>query len=509
MTYKHFLLFLLTTLYSGYGKCETQYPKREMRALWVATILNLDFPSTNNLSVSEQKQEFINLLDSMQHYNFNTIVMQVRPSGEVLYPSAYEPWASVLTGKQGKAPNPYYDPLLFMITESHKRNIDFHAWINPYRAVFNYKKTKLSPNHPVHKHPEWFLKYGSHIYYNPALPETRNFITNIVRELTLNYDIDAIHLDDYFYPYPIKNIEFPDNTDFIKYALPQQTKEEWRRENVNKIVESIATTIKEIKPWVQLGISPFGVWRNADKDPKGSDTQAEHSNYDSLYADVLYWIQNNWVDYITPQIYWHIGHPQADYKTLVKWWIQNKGNSYLYIGHALYKVSDSSRFPAWKTADEISKQLKLNSSEPKVSGSMFFRAKVLEKPQLLSLKKELKENRYRFPALPPETIVATNNTPPKAKLKRIKKRTFQLSWESPKGNDANTLKYYQVYMFEGKKKIGNLNNARSIIQRTRNNSLILHRADKRYKRRKRTFVITRINRANQESEISNIIYKKL
>lgn len=483
--------------------------KREMRAVWIASILNLDYPSKNNLTVEEQKQEFINLLDTMAYYHFNTIVMQVRPAGEVLYPSAYEPWASVLTGIQGEAPNPYYDPLKFMIKESHKRNIDFHAWINPYRAVFNYKKAKLAENHPVKKHPEWFIPYGRHLYYNPALAETRKFITQIVGELTTKYDIDAIHLDDYFYPYPINGKDFPDDKDFKKNNRGYKEKNAWRRDNVNLIIKNIHDTIKQSKPWVQLGISPFGVWRNKSSDPIGSETKAGITNYDDLYADVLYWIENNWVDYITPQIYWHIGHPQADYKTLVNWWNKYSRETHLYIGHALYKVGKDKQFEAWNDDTEILKQLSLNRNIENIKGSMFFRGTLLSDSTFSRLKSDLREDLYHYFAIPPATITRTENKSPEASIKRLKKRTFKLSWNSKKGNKADSLKYYLIYMFEGKRKVGNIDNPHNIIKRTTNNELILHKARRPRDRRKRTFVITRVNRANQESKISNIIYKKL
>ncbi len=217
-----FFIFFITFLLVGCktlqsDKKQKVASKREMRALWVTSVLNLDFPSKNTLTVEQQKQEFRNLLDTMVRYNFNTVVMQIRPSGDALYPSPYEPWSEVLTGVQGKAPTPYYDPLAFMISESHRRNIDFHAWLNPYRAIFDYKKTKISANHVINKHPEWFVNYGNHTYYNPALPETRHFIAKIVADITRRYDIDAIHMDDYFYPYKIPNVDFPDDMAFQMY----------------------------------------------------------------------------------------------------------------------------------------------------------------------------------------------------------------------------------------------------------------------------------------------------
>ncbi len=513
---KHIALLLFLIVF---GACKTifthQTPKsfkREMRALWVASVLNLDFPSADTLSVAQQKQEFTNLLDTMVKYKFNTIVMQIRPSGDALYSSSYEPWSAVLTGVQGKAPQPYYDPLAFMIAESHKRNIDFHAWLNPYRAIFNYKQAKVSPNHPCFKHPEWFVNYGTHTYYNPGLPQTRHFIAKIVGDITRRYDIDAIHMDDYFYPYKIPGQDFPDETAFQNYprGFGKEQKEDWRRDNVNLIIQEVRDSIKQNKSWVQFGISPFGVWRNNDKDVRGSDTQAGQTNYDDLYADVLFWMKNSWVDYVTPQLYWHIGHPDADYETLLKWWSENIQNAHLYIGHSIYKIGSEGNYPEWNTGNEITRQMQLNGQYPKVGGSMFFRSKIFEKAYLRGLKDSLRNNYYRYPALPPESKMQTAlNSAPAARIKKVEKNTFTLSWESPLMNHANALKYYVVYMFEGKKKIGNLKNPQAIFSITKDTKIQLHRARNKRNRRGCSFVITRINKANQESIPSNIIYKKL
>lgn len=486
---------------------ETKY---EMRALWVASVLNLDFPSKNTLSVEQQKQEFINLLDTMAKYRFNTVVMQIRPSGDVLYASPYEPWSQVLTGTQGQPPQPYYDPLQFMIEESHKRNIDFHAWLNPYRAIFNYQQAKVAKNHPIFQHPEWFVNYGQHTYYNPGLPETREFIAKIVGDITRRYDIDAIHMDDYFYPYKIPNNEFPDEEAFQKNprGFAKAQKDDWRRDNVNLIIKELRDTIKQIKPWVQFGISPFGVWRNSYKDDRGSATKAGQTNYDDLYADILWWMENDWIDYVVPQIYWHIGHPAADYATLVEWWNNNTKNTHLYIGHALYKIGHGGNYLEWNTGNEIARQMALNKNYWKVEGSMFFRSKLFETEDLNGLKDSLKNNYYKKIALPPPTRVKTLNPAPIAKIGNAQNGNFKLSWESPKGEGADELKYYLVYMFEGKNHIGNLKDAKNIFRRTKSNELLLPKMSRK-KRRKRTFVITRVNKANHESKISNPIYKKL
>lgn len=484
--------------------------KYEMRALWVASVLNLDFPSTDSCSVAQQKQEFVNLLDTMVKYRFNTVVMQIRPSGDALYPSPFEPWSQFLTGTQGEAPQPYYDPLAFMIAESHKRNIDFHAWLNPYRAVFNYTQAKVAEKHPIYQHPEWFVNYGQHKYYNPALPETRHFIAKIVGDIIRRYDVDAIHMDDYFYPYKIPNKEFPDEEAFQRYRgdFTKNQKEDWRRENVNLIIKELRDTIKQNKPWVQFGISPFGVWRNADKDAKGSDTRAGQTNYDDLYADILLWTKKGWIDYVTPQIYWHIGHPAADYATLVKWWNDNTQNVHLYIGQGLYKIGHGGNYLEWNTGNEIARQLAFNKKYPKVQGSMFFRSKIFEQEDLNGLKDSLQNQYYSKIAFPPPTKIQTQNPTPVAQLEKVTKNSYKLSWNSPQRNNADALKYYIVYMFEGKNKVGDLQNTKSIIKITKETELLLPK-NTRKKRRHRSFVITRVNKANQESKISNIVHEKL
>lgn len=484
--------------------------KREMRAIWVASVLNLDFPSSQKLTTEEQKVEFVNLLDSMEKYHFNTIVMQIRPSGDALYNSPYEPWSEVLTGTQGKAPSPYYDPLEFMITESHKRNIDFHAWLNPYRAIFNHSTTKISKEHPINKNPQWFVKYGSHTYYNPALPEVRHFIAKIVGDITRRYDIDAIHMDDYFYPYRIAGKEFPDQSAFLKNKrdFTQVQKDDWRRDNVNLIIKELRDTIKQVKPWVQFGISPFGVWRNKDKDSMGSETRAGQTNYDDLYADILLWLKKGWVDYITPQIYWHIGHPVADYKVLVKWWNDHTQKAHLYIGMGAYKLGNDANYMEWNDGDELTRQLLLNSQLPKVEGAMFFRAKNFEDTKLNNFKRELRNTIYRYPAIPPETmgLLDENNYIPNIRLVALEKDKYKLEWYAPIGEDANALKYYVVYMFEGKRKIGDIDKPGAVFYVGRDTKLTFSRGKKK---RHRTFVVTRVNKANQESDISKLVYIKL
>jgi uncharacterized lipoprotein YddW (UPF0748 family) len=377
------------------------HPKTEMRAVWIATVNNIDWPSKPGLTTEEQKKEMTTLLDIFTSYNLNTVIFQVRPAADAFYPSAIEPWSWWLTGEQGKAPEPVYDPLAFMIGECRKRGLDIHVWLNPYRAVTDTANI-VSANHITNIHPEWFLTYGKTVYFDPGLPQTSDHVSRVVGDIVRRYDIDAVHMDDYFYPYRIAGKEFPDDSSFSKYpnGFNPGDKENWRRENVNRIIRQISDTIKKIKPWVEFGISPFGVWRNRDKDALGSDTKAGQTNYDDLYADILLWQKQGWIDYVVPQIYWHIGFDVADYEVLSDWWSRNTYGCRLYIGQAPYRINSKAAAREWRSSAQIIRQVQMNRTIPLVSGSVYFSAKVL-KANPLHLKEKLTRVLYRYPALPP------------------------------------------------------------------------------------------------------------
>ena len=445
-------LFLLTVLLPfvilPQNLISQTYPKHEMRAVWIATVNNIDWPSNPGLSADEQKNEMIQLLDLMKEYNLNTVVFQVRPAADAFYTSPLEPWSQWLSGEQGKAPEPYYDPLGFVIGECRKRGIDVHAWLNPYRAVTDTANV-TALDHITRIHPEWFLTYGKTIYFDPGLQETRDYVSNVVSDVVRRYDIDAIHMDDYFYPYRISNVNFPDDTSFYKYSRgysPEQ-RDEWRRDNVNLIIKQLDDSIKAIKPWVEFGISPFGVWRNRDKDTLGSATQAGVTNYDDLYADILLWQKNGWIDYVTPQIYWHIGFKVADYSVLSDWWSHNAFGCELYVGQAPYRIGRKVTAKEWRTSKEILKQLELNRTFPNISGSMFFSAKVLRNNPL-RLKEKLIRDLYRYPSLPPSNsrIVPVLPQMPSEACLSVKGDSIHLSWE--KGD--NTKKFIIYKLRKGK-----------------------------------------------------------
>lgn len=348
--------------------------RAELRAVWIATVSNIDFPSKPALKSDLQKEEFIRLADMHKLNGMNALVVQIRPATDAFYPSPYEPWSQWLTGRQGEPPVPYYDPLQFMIEETHKRGMEFHAWMNPYRAVFNINGSSIAPSHVTYVHPEWFLTYGDKKYFDPGNKDAQKYVTAVVRDVVSRYKIDAIHLDDYFYPYRIAGKEFPDWASFNKYGNGMN-KDDWRRSNTDSIIVMLSRAIKEENKKCQFGISPFGIWRNADKDPKGSNTRGGQTNYDDLYADILLWLRNDWIDYVAPQLYWEIGHKVADFTTLLDWWNNNSFGKKCYIGIGIYRAGSNS---FWRDKTQLPRQIMQLRERPNINGMMFYSSKIFE-----------------------------------------------------------------------------------------------------------------------------------
>lgn len=347
-------------------------PKPEFRGVWVATVDNIDWPSKGNYNPDSQRAEFVRLVDMHKRNGMNALIVQIRPVTDAFYPSSYEPWSEFLTGKQGRPPVPYYDPLQFMITETHKRGMEFHAWMNPYRAVFNISTSSIAPNHITRIHPEWFLTYGDRRYFDPGNKEVQQYVTNVVKDVVSRYEIDAIHFDDYFYPYRIAGKEFPDNANFLRYGNGMN-KEDWRRSNVDSIILLLSAAIKKENPKCQFGISPFGVWRNEDKDPvNGSKTNGAQTNYDDLYADILLWLKNDWIDYVAPQLYWEFGHKVAPYEVLLDWWSKHTYGKNCYIGLGIYRANSNA---AWKDITQLPRQIEALRNTPNIQGMIFFSSK--------------------------------------------------------------------------------------------------------------------------------------
>ncbi len=392
-----FILFFLLPFYNGNAQQLTANPKNEFRAVWIATVVNIDWPKSSTDNLEKQKADYIEILDTYKKLNYNAVIVQIRSVGDAFYPSELAPWSRFLTGKEGQAPKHNFDALAWMIAQTHARGFEFHAWLNPYRATMDLNTAILSPKHDFFNHPEWMIKYGGKYYYNPALPEVQQHLTTVVEEVVKNYDIDAIHFDDYFYPYKIKGEKFNDSVSFKKYGNGLSL-EDWRRSNVNDFVKSISISIKNIKPWVQFGISPFGVWRNKSVDPKGSETESGQTNYDDLYADPLAWMENQWIDYLVPQLYWSINHPKASYSKLLRWWSENSKNTAIYIGNGTYKINTDSD-KRWNNPNEIPDQIDITRTYKNIQGNAFFSAKsFLNRNQKVT--QLLVENQYKYPALP-------------------------------------------------------------------------------------------------------------
>ena len=370
---KHILVFFLLSL------SEAVFALMPFRGAWIATVANIDWPTAEAVGDTEKQQaEMIWLLDSLEAIGINAIIFQVRPTADALYYSELEPTSHWLVGKQGGTLT--WDPLEWTIQQAHQRNMEVHVWLNPYRV--NLAKTDTSEicaDHIWRKHREWFWEYNKQWYFDPGLDVTREWICTVVQDIVTRYDIQAIHMDDYFYPYPSGGKPIPDTKTFAKYPRGFTDIAEWRRNNVNLAIQDIHRTIRDCKKNVQFGISPFGVWRNASVDPTGSATTAGITNYDDLYADIRLWIREGWIDYVLPQLYWEIGKKAADYQVLAHWWANEvRGtNCKLYIGMAPYRLENASPKTPWGQGNEISRQMQLNRTIPEITGECFYSTRPL------------------------------------------------------------------------------------------------------------------------------------
>lgn len=490
-------------------------PKREMRGVWIATVLNLDWPSSRHLSPEKQKKELSNMLDFQQKNGMNAVFFQVRPATDAFYESRFEPWSYWLTGEQGKAPEPFYDPLKFAVQECHQRNMELHAWFNPFRVVSDTSQLgKLDSTHIALTKPEWTLTYGKGVYLDPGIPEVRKYIVKIIRDVVTRYDIDGVHFDDYFYPYKIWGVEFPDTLSFERYSgdfLPEDI-DDWRRNNVDLIIKDLNESIKEIKPYVKFGIAPFGVWRNKRDDPLGSETRGGAPCYDALYADVRKWLEKGWIDYVAPQLYWEIGHKAADFEILIDWWSKNSFGKHLYIGHGAYKIDPNSKVKAWQKPDQMPMQIAKTRQYNNVHGSIFFRAKTFNtNPN--GINEKFRNEIYSKPALVP-TMDWIDNQPPRTPGKIKAKKQDEgslLQWDAdPTRAEMDKTAYYVIYRFRGKKP-GDLNKAENIYKIVRQPSAEV-KAKKSFFaffRKRYTFVVTAVDRMHNESPPSKSITLKL
>lgn len=375
--------------------CGADRDKREMRGAWLTTVRNIDWPSEPGLSAEEQKAELDQWLDESVEMGLNAVFLHARPTADAVYDSELEPWARYLTGEQGGDPG--YDPLEYAVEEAHKRGLEMHAWFNPYRVGLQDPDIEnLAEDHPVKQNPDWLVDFGKEAYVDPGNPQVREWVTAVIMDVVERYDIDGMHFDDFFYPYPQDGATFDDDASWQAHGGDFDDRGDWRRDNVDQLMRDVHGQIQETKPWVSFGVSPFGIWRNDATDPTGSPSSGLQS-YDAQYADTRTWIQEGTVDYVAPQLYWERGFSTADYEALTDWWANEvEGTDVdLYVGQGAYRLGES----GWTGDDALSTQLDYSGGNEQVMGDIYFSIKSMrDNPAAVN---HLLENHYAQPALPP------------------------------------------------------------------------------------------------------------
>jgi uncharacterized lipoprotein YddW (UPF0748 family) len=449
------------------------------------------------MNSTQMKAYFTDLLDKLQAAGINAVIFQVRPSADAFYNSNIEPWSSFLTGTQGKGLPDGFDPLAFMVEESHKRGMELHAWLNPYRARVSDSQV-LASNHLYYREPDRFIQYGTQLFFDPGIPKNRELICQVVNDIVSRYDVDAIHMDDYFYPYPIAGQPFPDDASFAKYGVaqgfPSDGRDDWRRNNVNMLIKEIKETILAVKPWVRFGVSPFGIYRNKKNTPggTGSDTNGLQ-NYDDLYADIKLWVKNKWVDYNLPQLYWEIGHSAADYSVLVRWWAENNFEQPLYIGQDVERSMN---------VEQLEDKMRMERNLVTISGNCMWPGYDITN-NYKGISDRLKSDYFKYHSLIPAYTHMSKHKPNKInKLQELYTATSHyMLWQSNKeAGDPQSALYFVIYRFaEGQKK--DLADARCIVQITRESryELPYEGGNKKYE-----YAVTAVDAYHNESKDKSI-----
>jgi uncharacterized lipoprotein YddW (UPF0748 family) len=420
-------------------RCGDGGERRQMRGAWLTTVRNIDWPSEPGLSAEEQKAELDAYLDDASAMGLNAAFLHVRPTADAVYASDLEPWARYLTGEQGGDPG--YDPLEYAVAGAHERGLELHAWFNPYRVGFQDPDVEnLAEDHPARENPEWLVDYGVEAYLDPGNPEVREWVTRVILDVVERYDVDGVHFDDFFYPYPKEGEEFDDDASWEEHGDGFEDREDWRRDNVNQLIAGVHEGIEATKPWVSFGISPFGIWRNDSTDPSGSASSGLQS-YDAQHADTRAWIQEGTVDYVAPQLYWERGFETADYEVLADWWAQEvEGTGVdLYIGQAAYRVGED----GWTGEDALSTQLDYSGELPQVDGDVYFSIKNLRE-RAADAYAALADEHYGTPALPPLSDAPEGQGPLVGTVGGVTARAadegVDVAWEAVDG-----ARFYAVY----------------------------------------------------------------
>ena len=467
--------------------------KREFRGAWIQCV-NGQF---QGMGTKKMQETLTYQLNELQKDGVNAIIFQVRPECDALYPSNLEPWSRFLTGQQGKAPSPYWDPLQWMIDQCHARGMELHAWINPYRA-----KTKgtsaLATSHVAVQHPERCFDYDGQKILNPGIAENRDYICMVAKDIVSRYDIDGIHMDDYFYPYPAPGQVIPDDALYRQHSNGIADRGDWRRYNVNLFIQQFYETVHGVKPWVKVGISPFGIYRNKKNASIGSNTNGLQ-NYDDLYADVLLWINNGWLDYCVPQIYWEIGNRAADYDTLIRWWNQYAGGRPLFIGEDIERTVKHAD-PRNPNQNQQQAKRRLHQQMRNVKGTVLWYAKAAV-DNTGNYATVLRQNHWRYPALQPQMSFLDKKAPGKPrKVKPVWTQDgYILFWTAPKGKEwGDVATKYVVYCFAKGEKV-NTEDPSKIVAITSNTFFKLPYRDGH---QAFTYVVTALDRMQNESKVA-------
>jgi uncharacterized lipoprotein YddW (UPF0748 family) len=508
--YISILVFMVGT---NFAQAQTA-PKREMRGAWIATYANIDWP-TSTATTAQEQSTFIQRLDEHKATGMNAIFAQVRSQCDALYPSPFDPWSSVISGTQGVAPNPYYDPLLFMINETKQRGMEFHAWFNPYRALASFTTTSynnLAPTHVAKLHPDWTMTvtniaspFAKQILLNPGAPEVWEYVIGSIMHVVRNYDVDGVHFDDYFYTNPGLTT-YNDDSVYNIHNRGIADRGDWRRSNVDTLIRRLNDSIKSVKPWVKFGISPSGIWMSAPTDPSGSVTSTGATQHKKdLYANSRLWIQQGWVDYLAPQVYWYIGQTGSDYNNLAPWWSSNNFGRHIYMGQAGYKVGDGAQNAAFATDKaQIAKQVRLDRSLAGISGQIVYHTTSLRNNPL-GFRDSLKLNLYNKPALLP-AMTWKDNTPPSPVTSlagaMLGNNTISLTWTNPTGaaTEMDVVKRFAIY--KGVNVFPDINNIDHLIAITNTDvssfidTVVAPNTTYNY-------VVTAIDRLHNESVVSN------
>lgn len=467
-------------------------PKREFRGAWLHVIGQTQW---QNKSTEQAKAYIRDQFQKLQDAGCNAVIFQVRPMADAVYKSDLEPWSAWLTGKRGKAPNPMWDPMEYAIEEAHKRGMEFHAWLNPYRITSTAKEV-LPQSHNFYKEPYRYVRYNGQILYDPAYPENRDEICRVVEDICTRYDVDAIHIDDYFYPYPAKGMKFPDDESYSKFGgtVPR---DDWRRHNVDLLIEQLNGTIKSTKPWVRFGVSPFGIWRNKRTDPRGSESTGLQ-NYDDLYADVLLWAKNGWIDYLAPQLYWSLDLKAAPSRSLAEWWNNNVDSDVdIYIGQDVKRTMDSPD-PDNHDSNELDTKVRISRRLPNVKGNIWWHGYWVT-DNYKGVADSLAMKYQSTLALPP--VYGDKSVKPArpldAKIVKEGSNTF-VKWTAPENGaiakSEDVVKYVVYEFFKGEKM--ELSDSQTIVAITPSTKVLVNNEDLDGV----TFAITSIDRLNRESE---------